>query len=123
MKSLTAFAWCMGFVLSAGFDAGYAQQQTIAAKQPDYVSKDIPFKAHDDVPLYGRLVLPATNPPRAIVLYIQTAEAQTIDVKRPLGNGKTFNYYDVYRDKLPPMGIAFFSYEGRGVRMGDDPPR
>jgi pimeloyl-ACP methyl ester carboxylesterase len=44
-------------------------------------------------------------------------------VQRPLGRGKTFNYFDLYRDKLTAMDIGFFSYEGRGIRMGDDPPR
>jgi len=44
-------------------------------------------------------------------------------MKRPLGGGKTFNYYDLYREKLPPINVAFFSYEGCGIRNGDSPPR
>ncbi len=44
-------------------------------------------------------------------------------MKRPLGNGKTFNYFDLYRVELSKKNIGFFSYEGRGIRMGADPPR
>ena len=101
----------------------YAVQQTSDIEQPTYIVKDIAFKAHDGVAMLGRLVLPKSTAPRAIVIYVQTAEGATIDQKRLLGNGKTFNYYDLYREKLTAMDIGFFSYEGRGIRMGDDPPR
>lgn len=57
------------------------------------------------------------------MVYVQTADGMTVDMKRPLGQGKTFNYFDLYREKLPAMNVALFSYEGRGVRMGDAPPR
>jgi len=84
---------------------------------------DITFKAHDDVQMFGRLVSPKSDSPRAIVIYVQTAEGATVDQKRLLGGGKTFNYYDLYREKLTETGLGFFSYEGRGIRMGDEPPR
>ena len=57
------------------------------------------------------------------MISVQTAEGATVDMKRPLGKGKTFNYYDLYRTKLTDMGIGHFSYEGRGIRMGGDLPR
>jgi len=44
-------------------------------------------------------------------------------MKRPNGRGGTFNYFDLYREKLPDLCVAFFGYEGRGIRMGDKPPR
>ncbi|MEM7386328.1 MAG: alpha/beta hydrolase, partial [Verrucomicrobiota bacterium] len=88
------------------------------------MSKDIEFKTHDNHPMHGRLFLPETKaPPRAIVVSVQTAEGATIDMKRPLGKGKTFNYFDLYRDKLTAMNIGHFSYEGRGIEMGTEPPR
>lgn len=86
-------------------------------------TENLPFASWDGMELFGRLVLPSSEAPRAIVLYVQTAEGGTVDMKRPLGGGHTFNYYDLYREKLPAMGVGFFSYEGRGVRMGDEPPR
>lgn len=83
----------------------------------------IQFKSHDGHELAGKLVTPVGVAPRAIVVYVQAAEAMTIDMKRSDGRGGTFNYFDVYRALLPPTGIGFMSYEGRGVRMGDSPPR
>lgn len=123
MSVLCRFVWLVGFAFFTFCQLTYAVQQTSDKEQPNYVVKDIPFKAHDGVAMLGRLVLPKSNSPRAVVIYVQTAEGATIDQKRPLGNGKTFKYYDLYRDKLTFMDIGFFSYEGRGIRMGDDPPR
>ncbi len=102
-------------------------QETSATRSEDQTtqstSTDVPFQAYDGVDMFGRIVLPKSGKPRAIVVYVQTAEGQTIDVKRPLGGGKTFNYFDLYRVQLLKTGIGFFSYEGRGIRMGDAPPR
>lgn len=84
---------------------------------------EIPFTSHDGFPMFGKLTVPATPGRHPVVIYVQTAEGATVDTRRPLGGGRTFSYFDLYRDKLPPMNVAFFSYEGRGVRMGDSPPR
>jgi pimeloyl-ACP methyl ester carboxylesterase len=81
------------------------------------------FTSHDGYPMFGKLTLPDTDKPHSVVVYVQTAEGATIDMKRPKGGGGTFNYYDLYRQKLPEMNVAFFSYEGRGIRMGPAPPR
>src|SRR5204863_83324 len=58
-----------------------------------------------------------------VVIYVQPAEGMTVDMKRQKSRTETFNYFDLYREKLPEMNVAFFSYEGRGIRMGDKPPR
>jgi pimeloyl-ACP methyl ester carboxylesterase len=112
------------FVVYPGFTTG---QDTSAAQSEEQAtqstSTDVPFESHDGVVMFGRLVLPTSAKPRAIVVYVQTAEGMTIDVKRPLGDGKTYNYFDLYRVELAKRGIGFFSYEGRGIRMGDTPPR
>jgi len=86
-------------------------------------TREIPFSSHDGHPMFGRLTVPNTSARHAVVIYVQTAEGATVDMKRPAGQGKTFNYYDLYRQRLPEMDVAFFSYEGRGLRMGDAPPR
>jgi alpha-beta hydrolase superfamily lysophospholipase len=83
----------------------------------------IAFKSHDGYDMQGKLTLPQGAAPKLVVLYVQTAEGMTIDMQRPLGQGRTFNYFDVYREKLPPMNVGFFSYQGRGIKMGDKPPR
>ena len=123
MRFRTTLLRLVGFAWFACCEFAYAQEQPQEKRQPDYAVLDFAYKAHDDVEMFGRLVLPKSRSPRAVVIYVQTAEGATIDMKRPLGGGKTFNYYDLYRDKLTAMDIGFFSYEGRGIRMGDDLPR
>ena len=123
MKPHSSLLWLVGFAFSVCCESGYSQEQAPEKRQADYAVTDITFKAHDDVKMFGRLVLPKSNSPRAVVIYVQTAEGATIDMKRPLGDGKTFNYYDLYREKLTAVDIGFFSYEGRGIRMGDTLPR
>jgi pimeloyl-ACP methyl ester carboxylesterase len=81
---------------------------------------EVPFQSHDGHAMFGKLTLP--DAPKAVVIYVQTAEGATVDMKRPKPGG-TFNYFDLYREKLPPLGVGFFSYEGRGIRMGPRPPR
>lgn len=84
---------------------------------------EVAFTSHDGYPMRGMLTLPETEGAHAVVVYVQTAEGMTIDVKRPGGRNGTFNYFDLYREKLPAMNVAFFSYEGRGIGLGDKPPR
>src|SRR5262249_6551866 len=84
---------------------------------------EIPFATHDDYEMFGKLTLPESAGPHAVVIYVQTAEGMTVGMKRPDGRGGTFNYFDLYAKKLPEMNVAFFRYEGRGIRMGDSPPR
>jgi hypothetical protein len=73
--------------------------------------------------MFGKLTVPNTETRHPVVIYVQTAEGATVDGKRSNGRGGTFNYFDLYRERLPAMNVAFFSYEGRGIRMGDAPPR
>ena len=84
---------------------------------------DIPFKSYDGYEMFGKLTTPMSGRSHPVVIYVQTAEGMTVDTKRQLSRTKTFNYFDLYREKLPEMNVAFFSYEGRGIRMGDKPPR
>lgn len=97
----------------------------IFADEPKVKTKtiEIPFKSHDGHEMFGKLVIPETGGPFGVVIAVQTAEGATVDMKRRNGKGGTFNYYDLYREKLPAMNVGFFSYEGRGIRMGDKPPR
>ena len=84
---------------------------------------ELPFASYDGYPMLGKLTTPGSPGRHAAVIYVQAAEAMTVDMKRSKAGGGTYNYFDVYREKLPPMDVAFFSYEGRGVHMGDKPPR
>jgi len=123
MTSPSTLFWLFAFACSVCCEFGHSQAHALETIQPNYVVADITFKAHDGAEMFGRLVSPESTSPRAIVIYIQTAEGATVDMKQPLGDGKTFNYYDLYREKLTEMDLGFFSYEGRRIRMGDEPPR
>ncbi len=96
---------------------------SMAHVQPQTRTVEVHFKTHDGHDMFGKLVTPQGSGPFPVVIYVQTAEGMTVDMKRPLGGGRTFNYFDLYRTKLTEMGVAFFSYEGRGVEMGDSRPR
>lgn len=85
-------------------------------------TEEVAFRSHDGHAMLGKLTVPAAKKPRAVVVYVQTAEGMTVDMKRPVGR-ETFNYFDVYRTRLPELEVAFFSYEGRGIKTGDKPPR
>jgi pimeloyl-ACP methyl ester carboxylesterase len=100
-----------------------ALAQNDKTAKPETRTSEINFSSHDGHAMFGKLVLPPSGAPRAIVLYVQTAEGATVDMKRPLSATATFNYFDLYREKLPPKGVGFFSYEGRGIRMGVRLPR
>lgn len=84
---------------------------------------EIPFTSYDGYEMFGKLTLPTSSGSHPVVIYVQTAEGMTVDMKRQKSRSETFNYFDLYREKLPEMNVAFFSYEGRGIRMGDKPPR
>lgn len=81
------------------------------------------FRSFDGTPLRGRLVLPPGEGPHPVIVYAQAAEGMTIDVRRPLAGGGSFSYFDIYRRHLPPLGVGFLSYEGRGITAGSQPPR
>ena len=97
--------------------------QVHARSKTAWRTVEVPFKSHDGYPMFGKLILPPSGPTRAVVMYVQTAEGATVDQKRKFGNMKTFSYFDIYREQLIPKNIGFFSYEGRGIFMGDEPPR
>ena len=101
--------------------AGATARVQAAQAKPKTI--DIPFKTHDGYPMFGRLTMPDTAGRHPVVIYVETAEGMTVDMKRPKPGGGTFNYFDLYREKLPEMNVAFFSYEGRGISMGAEPTR
>ena len=84
---------------------------------------ELPFTSYDRQEMFGKLTTPTSTGKHPVVIYVQTAEGMTVDMKRQKSRTETFNYFDLYREKLPEMNSAFFSYEGRGIRMGDKPPR
>ncbi len=90
---------------------------------PSSKTIEIPFSSYDGYKMLGKLTVPTSRGSHAVVIYVQTAEGMTVDMKRRKSREETFNYFDLYRQKLPEMNVAFFSYQGRGISMGDKPPR
>lgn len=102
--------------------AALAASRSGAAQGPG-TTREIAFSSHDGHAMRGRLTLPSGPGPHPVVVYAQTAEGMTIEVRRPLSDSTSFSYFDLYADSLPAMGIAFFRYDGRGIAAGASPPR
>ena len=122
MDSLVTFFLAVGILYTFLACSARAQDK---GKEGTVTTKtiEVPFTSHDGYAMFGKLTIPEPRGNHAVVIYVQTAEGMTIDMKRRKGRDETFNYFDLYREKLPEMNVAFFSYEGRGIRMGDKPPR
>jgi dienelactone hydrolase len=97
--------------------------QTTETPKPTYKTVEVKFRSYDGYDMFGKLVVPTKPGKHPVVIYVQTAEGATVDMKRSLGGDKTFYYFDLYRTKLTEMNVAFFSYEGRGITTGTEPPR
>jgi len=120
-RSVLSFLAAAGFLLS--FSIGFARANDGAQGDGAKMRTiEVPFTSHDGYQMFGKLTIPSSAAPHAVVVYVQTAEASTVDTKRQGFRGGTFNFLDLYRDKLAEVNVAFFSYEGRGVRMGEQPP-
>lgn len=95
---------------------------TIAAAQT-VTTRDIAFTSHDGHAMTGRLTLPTTPGKHAVMVFVQNAEAATLDQRTRDAKGQPVAFFDLYRDTLGPLNIGFFSYEGRGVHTDATQPR
>jgi len=62
-----------------------------AAAHAQAPTVEITFTSHDGYPMLGKLTTPTTDRLHPVVIYVQTAEGATVDMKRPLGSNRTFN--------------------------------
>jgi len=77
---------------------------------------------NDGESLIGRLSLPEGNANVSlVVIFIPGTGPNTYLNKRKIGN-KEFNYYDLFEAEFLKRGIGFFTYNRRGVELGDKPP-
>lgn len=83
----------------------------------------------DGVRTEGRLTLPpadADTPEsatvRTLVVFVHGTGPGSYLTKRPLGAGRTFNYFDVFAEAFTERRIGFFSYNKRGVTNAQEPP-
>lgn len=70
----------------------------------------------------GFLSMPDDGMAETLVVYVNGSGPNTYDNKRMLDEQKQFTYFDLFRDEFNARGIAFFSYNTRGVTTSDEPP-
>jgi pimeloyl-ACP methyl ester carboxylesterase len=96
-----------------------------AQEKPEPFLKElIEIELADGERIKGRLCLPvqpdAAKSP-TLVVYVHGTGPGTHLNKRKIGD-KTFNYFDYVAQAFCERGVAFFSYDKRGVTMGETPP-
>jgi pimeloyl-ACP methyl ester carboxylesterase len=112
IRRLTLAVGIGAFVFALTPAQALAQPGTPA---PKTITRDIAFTSHDGYPMLGRLTLPDTPGLHPVLMLVQTAEAATKDGELRNARGVRVPIYNQYREQLAPLGIGFFSYEGRGV--------
>lgn len=95
--------------------AAHGQAPAPATSIAATTTRDIKFTSHDGHPMLGRLTLPATPGPHPVLVLVQTAEAAAMEPQTRNAQGERVPVYSIYRNNLTPLGIGFFTYEGRGV--------
>src|ERR1044072_148257 len=87
-----------------------------------FASEIVKFTLFDGETVEGKLSLPAEAPRiKELIIYIHGTGPGTYDEHRKMGNTE-FNYFDLFAQEFNNRGIAFFTYNKRGVTTGDTPP-
>ena len=86
------------------------------AADPELISVMLP----DGDRTTGRLCLPEGEA-KALVIFIHGTGPGTYLNKRKIGD-REFNYFDYFAREYNKRGMAFFSYNRRGVELGTQPP-
>jgi len=85
-------------------------------------SEIVKIKLSDGEILTGKLEIPSnTAKIKQLVIFIHGTGPGTYQDHRKIGN-QEFNYFDLFANEFNKRGIAFFSYNKRGVEIGDSPP-
>ncbi len=78
----------------------------------------------DGAKLKGRLCMPGSEqdqPVETLIVFVHGTGPGTYLNKRKLAS-KEFDYFDFFSQRFNDRGIAFFSYNKRGVTIGKKPP-
>lgn len=81
----------------------------------------ITITTHDGLELVGKLDLPDQKPIPAVVLFVHGSGPNTYQNHRSYGEIE-FNYFDLFAQEFNKRGIAFFRYNTRGTKIGNNPP-
>lgn len=76
----------------------------------------------DGESITGRLKLPSDNDRISLlVVFVHGTGPNTYLNKRKIGT-REFSYFDLFEEEFNKRGIGFFTYNRRGVEIGDTPP-
>ncbi|WP_320129836.1 alpha/beta fold hydrolase [uncultured Sphaerochaeta sp.] len=75
----------------------------------------------DGVQFDGRLRLPS-GPVETLVIYVNGSGPNTYDNHRKMGKSLEFSYFDLFAQQCNQRNLGFFSYDTRGVTLGQTPP-
>jgi pimeloyl-ACP methyl ester carboxylesterase len=82
----------------------------------------VKVKLSDGDTIKGRLSLPVdSDQVPLLVIFVHGTGPNTYLNKRKIGNVE-FNYFDLFADEFNKRGIGFFTYNRRGVEIGNAPP-
>lgn len=85
-------------------------------------SEVIKFTLSDGETIDGMLNMPSDKGKvKMLVVFVHGTGPNTYLNKRKFGE-YDFNYFDLFAEELNKRGIAFFTYNRRGVTIGDKPP-
>lgn len=94
-----------------------SESETPAAVESELVT----VTAYDGMEFEGKLRMPQGDTAEKLVIYVNGSGPNTYDNKRSLGE-TTFNYHDLFAEQFTQEGIAYFSYNTRGVTAGEEAP-
>jgi hypothetical protein len=81
----------------------------------------VKVKLSDGDTVKGRLSLPVDSDQiPLLVVFVHGTGPNTYLNKRKIGNVE-FDYFDLFADEFNKRGIGFFTYNRRGVEIGDTP--
>jgi len=82
----------------------------------------IKVRLSDGETISGRLNLPSNKDSvPMLVVFVHGTGPNTYLNKRKIGNVE-FNYYDLFAEEFNKRGVGFFTYNRRGVEIGETPP-
>lgn len=85
-------------------------------------SEIVKVQLFDGESISGKLDIPAdSSKVSLVVIYVHGTGPNTYLNKRKFGDVE-FNYFDLFATEFTKRGIGFFTYNRRGVEIGDTPP-
>jgi len=85
-------------------------------------SEILEIKLFDKEIIKGRLCLPnSTDTIKSVVIYVHGTGPNTFLNRRKFGNSE-LNYFDLFANEFTEKGVAFFTYNRRGVDTVNTPP-